>query len=254
MTHRFDGARAVPSNGDTSTSSKVAVITGASGGIGTGLVDAYREAGYCVVANARHIVDSTAPDILTINGDIAEPATAERIVEESISRFGRIDTLINNAGVFVAKPFTAYTPDDFARVMGTNVAGFFHLTQRVVAQMLDQGDGGHIVNVTTALAERPDARIPAALTALSKGGLAAATKALAIELAANRIRVNAVSPGVIDTPLHGGIDVHAAYASMHPLRRVGAVSDIARGILYLERAEFVTGEVLHIDGGQSAGF
>ena len=160
--------------------------------------------------------------------------------------------MINNAGVFIAKPFTQYTVDDNANVTAVNLAGFFHITQRVIAQMLTQGHGGHIVNVTTTLVEHADRNVPSVLASLTQGGLAAATKSLAIELAPNRIRVNAVSPGVIDTPMHPD-DAHPVYAGMHPLGRMGSIADIVRGVLYLESATFVTGESRHVDGGQSAG-
>lgn len=231
---------------------KVAIVTGASQGIGAGLVAAFRQHGYAVVANSRSIADSRDPELLAIAGDITDPGTAKRIVTAAVERFGRVDTLINNAGVFIAKPFTAYTAQDYALATGVNVSGFFLLTQRVIAQMLDQGDGGHVVNVTTTLVEHADVNVPSALASLTKGGLAAVTKSLAIEYARNRIRVNAVSPGVVDTPMHAE-DSHAALAAMHPQGRLGTVADIVRGVLYLEAAPFVTGEFLHIDGGQSAG-
>jgi NAD(P)-dependent dehydrogenase (short-subunit alcohol dehydrogenase family) len=232
---------------------RVVIITGASRGIGAGLMEAYCKRGYRVIANSRTIADSNQPDILTVAGDIADPATTERLVETALSRFGRIDTLINNAGVFVAKPFTAYTPEDYTLIASVNALGFFHLTQRVIEHMLSQGDGGHILNMTTALAEQGQSAVPSALTALTKGGLAAVTKSLAVEYARQGIRVNAISPGVIDTPMHSGVDTHIAYAGMHPQNRVGAIADIVHGALYLENAPFVTGEILHIDGGQSAG-
>ena len=231
---------------------KVAIVTGASQGIGAGLVAAFRQHGYAVVANSRSIADSRDPELLAIAGDITDPGTANRIVTAAVERFGRVDTLINNAGVFIAKPFTAYTAQDYALATGVNVSGFFLLTQRVIAQMLDQGAGGHVVNVTTTLVEHADVNVPSALASLTKGGLAAVTKSLAIEYARNRIRVNAVSPGVVDTPMHAD-DNHVALAAMHPQGRLGTVADIARGVLYLEAAPFVTGEFLHIDGGQSAG-
>jgi NAD(P)-dependent dehydrogenase (short-subunit alcohol dehydrogenase family) len=231
---------------------KVAIVTGASQGIGAGLVAAFRQHGYAVVANSRSIADSRDSELLAIAGDITDPGTAKRIVTAAVERFGRVDTLINNAGVFIAKPFTAYTARDYALATGVNVSGFFLLTQRVIAQMLDQGDGGHVVNVTTTLVEHADVNVPSALASLTKGGLAAVTKSLAIEYARNRIRVNAVSPGVVDTPMHAE-DSHAALAAMHPQGRLGTVADIVRGVLYLEAAPFVTGEFLHIDGGQSAG-
>jgi NAD(P)-dependent dehydrogenase (short-subunit alcohol dehydrogenase family) len=231
---------------------KVAIVTGASQGIGAGLVAAFRQDGYAVVANSRSIADSRDPELLAIAGDITDPGTAKRIVTAAVERFGRVDTLINNAGVFIAKPFIAYTAQDYALATGVNVSSFFLLTQRVIAQMLDQGDGGHVVNVTTTLVEHADVNVPSALASLTKGGLAAVTKSLAIEYARNRIRVNAVSPGVVDTPMHAE-DSHAALAAMHPQGRLGTVADIVRGVLYLEAAPFVTGEFLHIDGGQSAG-
>jgi NAD(P)-dependent dehydrogenase (short-subunit alcohol dehydrogenase family) len=231
---------------------KVAIVTGASQGIGAGLVAAFRQHGYAVVANSRSIADLRDPELLAIAGDITDPGTANHIVTAAVERFGRVDTLINNAGVFIAKPFTAYTAQDYALATSVNMSGFFLLTQRVIAQMLDQGDGGHVVNVTTTLVEHADVNVPSALASLTKGGLAAVTKSLAIEYARNRIRVNAVSPGVVDTPMHAD-DNHVALAAMHPQGRLGTVADIVRGVLYLEAAPFVTGEFLHIDGGQSAG-
>ena len=235
------------------TGDRVAIITGASQGIGAALVEAYRKHGYAVIANARTIAESHEPDVTAVPGDIADPATAQRVITEAIARYGRVDTLVNNAGVFLAKPFTMYTAADYDLVTGVNLAGFFQLTQRVIADMLDRGHGGHIVNVTTTLVEHAHAAVPSALTALTKGGLAAVTKSLATEYASDGIRVNAVSPGVIDTPMHAGVDAHTVYAGMHPQNRIGAVADIVHGVLYLETAPFVTGEFLHIDGGQSAG-
>jgi NAD(P)-dependent dehydrogenase (short-subunit alcohol dehydrogenase family) len=232
---------------------KVAIVTGASRGIGAGLVEAYRKHGYRVIANSRTITDSPHPEVTIVAGDIADPGTADRIVTAAIGQFGRIDTLINNAGAFVPKPFIRYTPDDYAWVTSVNVLGFLLVTQRVIAQMLSQGHGGHIINITTALVEQPHAAVPSALTALTKGGLHAVTKSLAIEHARNGIRFNAISPGVIDTPMHVGVDAAAAYAGMHPQNRIGTVDDIVHGALYLETAPFVTGEILHVDGGQNAG-
>jgi NAD(P)-dependent dehydrogenase (short-subunit alcohol dehydrogenase family) len=231
---------------------KVAIITGASQGMGAALVDAYRRLNYAVVANSRSIAPTDDPGVATVAGDIAEPATADRIVTTAIERFGRVDTLINNAGVFVPKPFTEYTVADYEFVTAVNLTGFFHITQRAIARMLAQGDGGHVVNVTTALVEQPSSKVPAGLAALTKGGLAAVTKSLAIEYAHNGIRVNAISPGNISTPMHADDD-SVALAAMHPLGRMGSMADIVEGALYLEKATFVTGEFLHIDGGQSAG-
>jgi NAD(P)-dependent dehydrogenase (short-subunit alcohol dehydrogenase family) len=231
---------------------QVVIITGASQGIGAALVDAYRTLNYSVVANSRTITAVDDPGVAIVAGDIADPATADSLVATAVERFGRVDSLINNAGVFVAKPFTEYTAADYGHVTAVNLTGFFHITQRVIEQMLSQGDGGHVVNVTTTLVEYADARIPSALASLTKGGLAAVTKSLATEYARNGIRVNAISPGVIDTPMHANAD-RAALAGLHPLGRLGTVGDIVAGMLYLETAQFVTGETLHVDGGQSAG-
>jgi NAD(P)-dependent dehydrogenase (short-subunit alcohol dehydrogenase family) len=230
---------------------RVAIITGASRGIGAGLVRAFRGAGYRVVATARSIGPSDDRDVLTVQGDIAEAETAQRVVEGAVDRFGRIDTLINNAGIFSGKAFTDYTLDDYLAITAVNLAGFFHITQRVIPHMLAQG-GGHIVNVTTSLVDHPDGTRPSALTSLTKGGLAAVTRSLAIEYASRHVRVNAVALGVIKSPMHDPAS-YEGLAEIHPLGRVGEIDDVTDGILYLERATFVTGEILHIDGGQAAG-
>jgi NAD(P)-dependent dehydrogenase (short-subunit alcohol dehydrogenase family) len=230
---------------------KVAVITGASRGIGAALVSAFRGEGFAVVATARSIRPVADPRIATVAGDIAEAPTAQRVVGEALERFGRIDTLVNNAGVFIAKRFTEYSIEDYNTVTGVNLAGFFHLTSRVIAHMEDRG-GGHVVNITTTLVEHARSSVPSALASLTKGGVAAATKALAIEYAAAGIRVNAVSPGVIKTSMYEPSE-YDELAELHPLRRMGDIDDIVRGVLYLEASPFVTGEFLHVDGGQSAG-
>jgi len=232
-------------------SRKVAIVTGASQGIGAGLVKAFRDRDYRVVANSRSIKPSSDPDIITIAGDIGDRAVAERIVQEALSRFGRIDTLVNNAGVFVAKPFTDYTAEEYASILSVNLNGFFHVTQLAVAAMEKQGSG-HIVTITTTLAEQAIEGVPSVLASLTKGGLNAATKSLAIEYAKRGIRVNAVAPGVIKTPMHAPA-THAALASLHPVGRLGDIGDVTDAVLYLESAGFVTGEILHVDGGQSAG-
>jgi NAD(P)-dependent dehydrogenase (short-subunit alcohol dehydrogenase family) len=229
----------------------VAVITGASQGIGASLVPAYRRLGYAVVATSRTIGPSDDPMIATVQGDIATADTAERVIREAIERFGRIDTLINNAGVFVSKRFTQYTDEDYDHVAGVNLGGFFHITRRAIEHMERLG-GGHVVNITTTLVEHADVRIPSALASLTKGGLAAVTKSLATEYAATGIRVNAVSPGVIKTPMHAP-KTHDDLRTLHPLGRIGETSDVVSAIMYLESAPFVTGEFMHVDGGQSAG-
>ena len=230
---------------------KVAIITGASQGIGAGLAKAYRERGYAVIATARSIGPSEDPGIVAVEGDIVDPDTAERVVGTAIERFGRIDTLINNAGIYIGKPFTEYTVEDFNALVGVNLTGFFHLTTRAIRHMLDRGRG-HVVNVSTTLVESADSSRPAALPVLTKGGLVAVTRSLAIEYASSGVRVNAVSLGVIKTPMHDESS-YAGMDALHPLGRVGEIDDVVGGVLYLESAPFVTGEVLHIDGGQSAG-
>jgi NAD(P)-dependent dehydrogenase (short-subunit alcohol dehydrogenase family) len=234
------------------TGRSVVIITGGSQGIGAGLVTAYRERGWAVVASSRTIRPSADPDVLTVAGDVAEQATADRIVSEAIGRFGRIDTLINNAGVFMAKPFTDYTAADYATVVSVNLTGFFWLTQRAIAEMLARGRG-HVVNITTTIVDYASSTEPAALTALTKGGLAAVTRSLAVEYASRGIRVNAISPGIIQTPVHPPESYADLGPRLPPLGHVGQVSDIVEGILFLESAPFVTGEIVHIDGGQIAG-
>jgi NAD(P)-dependent dehydrogenase (short-subunit alcohol dehydrogenase family) len=230
---------------------KVAIITGASQGIGAGLVKAYRDRDYRVIANSRSIKPSNDPDVVAIAGDIGDRAVAERLVKEAMSRFGRVDTLVNNAGTFTAKPFTAYTVEDYVNTLAVNLNGFFHITQLAIAEMEKQRSG-HIVNITTTLAEYAIDGVPSVLASLTKGGLNSATKSLAIEYAKRGIRVNAVAPGVIKTPMHG-VETHAALAGLHPVGRMGEISDVVEATLYLESAGFVTGEILHVDGGQSAG-
>lgn len=233
------------------TEQKVAVITGASQGIGAGLVEAYRNQGYAVVANSRSIQPSQDDGVIAVAGDAGDRDVAARIINTAVDRFGRIDTLINNAGIFVAKPFNEYTVEDFNNVMNVNVAGFFHLTQLALKQMLQQKHG-HIVQVTTTLVQQPIAAVPSALASLSKGGLDAATRALAIEYAQRGIRVNAVAPGIIKTPMHAP-ETHAFLSALHPMGRMGEISEVVDAILYLENAQFVTGETLNVDGGQHAG-
>jgi NAD(P)-dependent dehydrogenase (short-subunit alcohol dehydrogenase family) len=230
---------------------KVAVITGASQGMGAALVAAYRESGYRVVATARSVKPTDDPDILAVAGDIADRKTAERAISGAITRFGRIDTLVNNAGIFIAKSFTDYTVGDLEAVIAVNTSGFFYITQLAIAEM-EKRRSGHVVQITTTLADQANSNVPAVLASLTKGGLNAATRALAIEYAKRGIRVNAVAPGIIRTPMHPA-DTHAVLDQMHPIGHMGDISDIVQAVLYLEAAPFVTGEILHVDGGQSAG-
>jgi len=232
---------------------RVAIITGGSQGIGASLVTAYRRRGWSVVATARTMKPAEDPDLLTVEGDITDPATADRIIAAALERFGRIDTLVNNAGVYLSKPFTDYTAADYALVTGVNLTGFFWLTQRVIAEMLKRY-GGHVVNISATLAEVANSSVPEVLAALTKGGLAAATRSLAVEYASRGIRVNAVSPGIIQTPMHPAESYEELGADqLPPLGRVGQVSDVVDGILFLEASPYITGEILHIDGGEIAG-
>jgi len=235
----------------TSLDRRVAIVTGASQGIGASLTVALRAEGYAVVATSRSIHASQEHDFITVRGDITHVETARHVVDQAIARFGRIDTLINNAGLFIAKPFMDYTIDDFDAITALNLAGFFYMTQGALRQMVVQRSG-HIVNITASLVDHPLSQSPAALTSLTKGGLAAVTRSLAVEYGSRGIRVNAVGPGVIRNPRFDPAS-YEGLAELHPLGRIGEVDDIVDGILYLERAPFVTGEILHIDGGQAAG-
>ncbi len=230
---------------------KVAIVTGGSQGIGAGLVEAFLARGYRVVATSRKIKPSEHPDVLAVQGDIGDPATGRRVVEETLARFGRIDTLVNNAGVFIAGPFTDYSGDDYARATSTNLNGFWFITQEVLRAMERQGHG-HVVSITTALVSHPNSGVPSVLAALTKGGIQAATRSLAVEYAKRGIRVNAVAPGVIKTPMHTP-ETHGFLSGLHPLGRMGEIQEVVDAVLYLDGAGFVTGEILHVDGGQSAG-
>jgi len=228
---------------------KVAIITGASHGIGAGLVAAYRDAGFRVVASALSIGPSTDPNVRNVAGDISDPKTADLIMSEGVDGFGRLDTLVNNAGAYISKPFSQYTATDCELMLSTNLAGFFHITQRALSVMEAQG-WGHIVNMTATVAEQPVKGVPAALASLTNGGLNSVTKALAIEYASCGIRVNAVSPIIIRT------HPEASYAGLEaqiPLGRIGEIQDVVSAVMYLESAPYVTGEISHVDGGQSAG-
>jgi NAD(P)-dependent dehydrogenase (short-subunit alcohol dehydrogenase family) len=238
---------------------RTVVITGASSGIGFALARAYLQRGDNVVGNARQLDRLRAAekalhgfgDFLGVSGDISVQETSRRLFEHAVQRFGGIDVLINNAGAFIAKPVVKYTPSDIDSLIDTNLKGFLYPTQAAVAHMIENG-GGHIVNVTAALGIQPNAQVPAVLPVLTKGGLNQATKALAIELATHNIKVNAVAPGVIDTPLHHP-GKHEFLATLNPMRRVGTVDDIVDAVLYLTDSGFTTGVVLPVDGGAAAG-
>ncbi len=204
-----------------------------------------------LVETAKQI-DPSGKQIAFVAGDISKPEVAQRVIQEGLSRFGRIDTLVNNAGIFIAKSFTDITREEFEAALSTNVAGFFYLSQLAAAEMLKVGSG-HIVNITASgVAEQPIKAVPSVLAAITKGGLNAATKSLAIEYADKGIRVNAVAPGVIKTPMHA-VETHDFLAKLHPVGRMGEVQDIVNAVVYLESATYVTGEILHVDGGQNAG-
>lgn len=207
---------------------KVVVVSGGSQGIGAGLVRGFLDRDYRVVANSRSIKPDSSAGVLAVPGDIADPAVADRVIGEAVGKFGGVDTLVNNAGIFIAKPFTEYIPADFATVLSVNVAGFFHITQRAIRQMLNQG-GGHVINLTTTLVGQPVKGVPSVLASLSKGGLDAVTRSLAIEYADRGIRVNAVAPGIIKTPMHQP-DTHGFLAGLHPLERMGEVQEIVKAV------------------------
>ena len=230
---------------------KVVVVTGASQGIGAALVEAYLDRNYRVVATSRTIEPSSNKNLLTIPGDIGERQTCERVIAEGLERFGRVDSLINNAGIFLASPFTGYTAEQYGRAIATNLSGFFFITQFAVEAMERQGHGS-IVNVSTSLVNQANSKIPSVLASLTKGGMDGATKSLAIEYASRGIRVNAVALGIIKTPMNPP-ETHHFLNALHPLGRMGEIADVVNAVLYLETADFVTGEILHVDGGQNAG-
>jgi NAD(P)-dependent dehydrogenase (short-subunit alcohol dehydrogenase family) len=230
----------------------VAVITGGSQGIGAELVSAYRQRGWAVVASSLRTEPSDDPLVLPVAGDISQPGTAEHVASEAVRAFGRIDTLINDAGVYVEKPFTEYTAEDYDLVTGVNLTGWFTMTQQAIGEMVKRG-AGHVVNITSSLADYANSRVPSVLASLTKGGLAAATRSLAIEYASRGIRVNAVSPGVIRTSMRSPDSYAALSPDVLPPLGVGQISDVVSSILFLESSPYITGETLHVDGGQIAG-
>ncbi|MFE8602851.1 SDR family oxidoreductase [Archangium violaceum] len=241
------------------TESKTVVITGASSGIGFALAEAYLKRGDNVVGNARTLERLKAAaerlgnpaNFLLVEGDISEPATAKRLFERALQRFDKVDILINNAGIFIAKPFTSYSADEVEALVNTNLKGFFYPSQVAAAHMSARKQG-HIINITASIASQPLGSVPAALPVLVKGGINQATKALALELAAHNVKVNAVSPGIIDTPLYTQ-DMHAFLETLQPVGRIGTTQDIVDAVLYLSGSGFTTGIVLPVDGGMSSG-
>jgi len=235
------------------SSKQTAIVTGASQGIGAALVDALLNAGYNVVATSRNVdrVLNASSNLALVAGDIGKQQTANDVVAAAVEKFGRIDLLVTNAGIFSTKPFTEFTTDDFNALVSTNLLGFVYITQRVVAQMLTQGSGA-VVSITAALADQPIAGVNAAVPMITKGGLNAVIKSLAIEYARKGIRFNAVAPGIVDTPMHKD-NPKDALRSLQPMGQIARVSDVTDAVLYLAHAGQVTGEVLHVDGGSHAG-
>ena len=234
---------------------KTAIVTGGSRGIGAGLVEAFMKRGYGVVANSRNITRTNlfaaSANLTLVDGDIGDPKTAAKIVDTAVSRFGRIDVLINNAGIFIPKPFTEYPTEDFNALVSTTLAGFLYVSQLAVKQMLTQRSGS-IINVSTTLIDQPIAGVGAAVQVMVRGALNAVTRALAVEYAKEGIRVNTVAPGVINTPMHKP-ETHDFLKSLHPVDRIGEVREVVDAVLFLTDATFTSGEILHVDGGAHAG-
>lgn len=234
---------------------KTAIVTGASQGIGAGLVEAFLTRGYNVVANSRNITKANpfpaAANVPLVDGDIGNPRTAAKIVDTAVSRFGRIDVLINNAGIFIPKPFTEYTTEDFNTLVSTTLAGFLYVSQLAIKQMLQQKSGS-IVNISTTLVDQPVAGVGAAVQIMVKGALHGVTRALAIEYAKEGIRVNTIALGVINTPMHKP-ETHEFLKGLHPVSRLGEVKEVVDAALFLTDATFTSGEILHVDGGAHAG-
>jgi NAD(P)-dependent dehydrogenase (short-subunit alcohol dehydrogenase family) len=234
---------------------QVAIVTGASSGMGLGITQALLEHGYRVVANSRTISKSKdlkpSADLVLVDGDIGKKETAIKVADEAVKHFGRIDLLVNNAGIYVPKPFTEYTPVDFEMMVSTNVAGYFFVTQQVVAQMRKQ-KSGHIVGISTVLVDQPLAGAHISLQIITKSTIPAFSRALAMELLADGIRVNTISPGVVETPMHANDD-HEFLKKLHPIPRLVQISEIVDALLYLQSAPMVNGENIRIDGGAHAG-
>jgi len=238
------------------TKLKTALVTGASQGIGAGVVEALLKTGHMVVANSRSIIKAKrfqeSETLALVEGDIGDSHTASRIIDTAVSRFGGVDVLVNNAGIFFSKPFLDYTLEDLRLLLSVNIEGFLFLTQRAIRQMVAQKRGGSIVNITTSLVDHPIAGVNAAVPMITKGGLEAVTRSLAMEYAKQTIRVNAVAPGIVDTPMHKD-DPKDFLRTLQPMGGISTVEDIVQAVLYLLGAKQVTGEVLHVDGGAHAG-
>jgi NAD(P)-dependent dehydrogenase (short-subunit alcohol dehydrogenase family) len=234
---------------------KTVIVTGASQGIGAAVVHTFLDRGYNVVATSRSLSKAgfaPLPNLALVDGDIGQAATADRVAETAISKFGSIDHVVNNAGIFSSKPFTDYTADEFRAFVSTNLGGFIFITQIAVRQMLLQGTGGSVTSITAALADNPMAGAPASIPMMTKGGLNAVTLSLASEYAKNRIRFNAVAPGVVDTPLHKHVPTDLL-KTRSPMGTISDPKDIAEAVVYLTEASHITGEVLHVDDGAHVG-
>jgi len=235
---------------------KTVIVTGASQGIGASVANLFLERGYNVVANSRHISEKNelqrSDNLALVDGDIASPLTADKLVETALKRFGAVDVLVNNAGMFISKPFTDYTPEDFRALSSTNLEGFLYITQGVIRQLLSKKNPGSVVNITASLADHPLAALPASVAMITKGGINAISLSLALEYAKNGIRVNAIAPGVVDTPLLAGVPKDFL-RSLSPSAQIGASKDIAEAAVYLTEATQVTGEILHVNGGSHVG-
>jgi len=236
-------------------SRKTVIVTGASQGIGAAIVQAFLDRGYNVVGTSRNASKAgfaPSPNLALVDGDIGQAATAEKVVQTAISKFGSIDHVINNAGIFAVKPFTDYTADDFHRFVSTNLGGFICITQLAVKQILSQGTGGSVTTITASLADNPIAGSPASIPMITKGGLNAVTISLASEYAKQNIRFNAVAPGVVDSPLHKN-SPKDVMKTLSPMGTISEPKDIASAVVFLTEADHITGEVLHVDGGAHVG-
>ena len=238
------------------TQRKTVIVTGASQGIGAAVANTFLDRGYNVVANSRRITQKnelqSSDNVALVDGDIAQPATAAKLVDAAVKRFGSVDALVNNAGIFMVKPFTQFTLDDFRALSSTNLDGFIHITQRVIERWLEQKRGGSVVSITASIADRPQAALSASVSMITKGGINAISRNLAMEYAKQGIRVNAVAPGVVATPLLKGLSKEFLQ-SLAPMGEIGTTQDIADAVLFLTEAPRVTGVVLNVDAGAHLG-